>query len=641
MQSLKPVRERKINKAHREIINNDSNTEIKNEKVSISTEKKKEIHHAERKRKRISAQNEIVIPNLDEKYKISINPSPQKKTIVEEAETSKITKPKKYYDQEEIRKYMKEKKLNRKKSHEELDQVVPEKPKSKSYNVNEVRDFMRKKLKAREEQHKKEMLDKEKKKNEIKQRLDKLKEFQKKQMNNHNHNHHNNNNKEKSKSHNKISKLEKAFSHRIKGKEPLIQKNNYLSTLSDKNNNKVIVINKFENSNASSTNYDTYSSESIYEHDLNNNSFLDNSEYENIPTKINNDSYYELSKISGNNMTDNYFENISVTNFSEDYSIESLQSQAKRIQDLIKNAEVLAQRIEHHTTKKTKVKENTKNKLDGVSYGKKSLLNSFNDSLHESTSSSSSSYLFNSQNITPTQNHLSNIKDKSNTNILASLNKSYHETSKLKSHPSLVKSKIKTTPINEDGSKKLSQSIQPSSSQNLHSLSISQSIGTHTKNKLKEKEPSKTKTNEDDIYLSEISQNQAHEDSVITIDDMSIDETNDLSIASTNPNSEMKLDDSENITPQQWNLNIDSNVNKGDNYSTINIFTRRFQPSKKNDIKKKTDSSSIYKKIIEKMEEKKEEQKPSSTETDTKYRNSTVASPKQNETKKIIKNSIQ
>jgi len=95
MQSYQLVRERKINKAHREIISRENDMEITNDKVSIPSEKKKGNHPSERKRKRISAQNEIIIPNMDEKFSISTNVSSLKKSSMEPSEVTNTTKPKK------------------------------------------------------------------------------------------------------------------------------------------------------------------------------------------------------------------------------------------------------------------------------------------------------------------------------------------------------------------------------------------------------------------------------------------------------------------------------------------------------------------------------------------------------------------
>jgi len=482
MQSFQPLKEEKIIKINQESINNEDNMELINEKVSISKKEKKINHLNERKRKRIPVQNVGIIQNLDEKYKIQENESSLGKSILKESETNNISKPKKYYDQEEIKKIIKEKKLSRKASQEEMDQVVPEKPKSKFYDVNEVRDFMRKRLKAREEQHKKNIIDKEKKRIEIKERLEKLREFQKKQLNN-----SNNNNKEKLNNNNETIISEKN-NQKTKGKMPLIQKNNYIDTLFSKNENDIIIINKLNDDNKITTS-DTFTypsdNSNIY-------SSLDNSEYRNIPTKMIDYSYDELSN-NNPNTTNNYLKNTSVINIdNEDYSVESLQSQAKRIQELIKNAEVLAQKIEQHTTKSPKSKVNSTNKSN--TYERELLLNNYPNSLKESKSSSSS--LSYSQNFIPSKSYSLNISNNSNINVSTSPKQyrklfSYHESSASKSIPSEIKNIS-----NEDLLLKQPQS--PKS----------------TTNKLKEKEP---------YYQT---QNQIHMDIFIN-NGISVDDTKD------------------------------------------------------------------------------------------------------------------
>jgi len=619
MQSFQPVRERKINKAHREVVSNEDTFNIMNEKISVHTEKKKQgdINIAERKRKRISAQNEIVIPNLEEKFKISSNNSLHQNKINMEltSEMTPITKPKKYYDQEEIRKYIKEKRLSRKNSQENMDQVVPEKSKPKTYNVNEVREFMRKRVKAREEQHKKEILDKEKKSNEIKQRLEKLREFQKKQMNN---------NTIKSKTKNpsslEINDKKKVDKNILKEKSPSVQKNNYLNSASLKNSkNDTIIINKLNNnnndySNTSLINDDLYSSASVYDNNSNAYSYNGNSEKENIPMKMKNDTYDELSKISN---SDYYLENSSTTNFNEDYSIESLQSQAKRIQELIKNAEFLAQRIEQHTSKMPKSKEsilnlnNINNKIinnhSSVIYEKGPIPLSFNNSKRDSVSSSSSSSNSNTNyNINPilSLSHSKNISNHSN-NLSISKNTSESLTTKHENLKSLNQNSSDVL-SNNDPKQVNEESILPNEIlSNKYFLqepskSITKSIPS-IKNKQKEKEPD-YKIN--DVNDNSFSFSKSYDNNSSIKDNMSLDNSLDISFDS---NSEIKLENINDITPDQWKIEISSPKKVGDNYSTINIFTRRFQPSTKDDLKKKSDSNNIYKKLIEKMEKEKEQ----------------------------------
>ena len=619
MQSLQPVRERKINKAHREYVTNDNAMDISIDNLSVPVDKKKtnHINNVERKRKRISAQNEIVIPKLEEKFKISSNSS-QKKISNELTESSPVTKPKKYYDQAEIRKYMKEKRISRKKSQEELDQVVPEKPKPKSYNVNEVRDFMRKRLKAREEQHKKEIEEKEKKSNEIKQRLEKLREFQRKQRN--------------IDSSNKLNSKSKEKSNKIKGKEPFVQKDNYLK--SSVNKSDVVVVNKFHDNN--DVNMSTMDSSGINDNSFNTYSYLDNSEYENIPTKLTNTSYDELSKIINNtDVTDS-------SNYNEDYSIESLQSQAKRIQELIKNAESLAQRIEQHTSKMPKSKENNVNIINSssITQEKPSKIKSYSSSIHDSISSSSSSSSYHNFPVSSSY-HQSNIS--TYTDDVASIPQNY-KMSYQSSHSDQRSPELQQTPIMESSSSKgknelssindYSKEISTENSQHSNNQLTSHydeisnnnsSRSTSSKNKLKEKDPYYSQ----EESISYNSSSPIHHEESWSKDKMSMEDSIDFHLST---DSEIKIENLENITPSQWKIEINPPAKTGDNYSTINIFTRRFHPTQKENIKNKSDSSNIYKKIVKKMEENNQDNQTSTTILDDKDKVSTITSTELNDT---------
>ncbi|ORX42020.1 hypothetical protein BCR36DRAFT_374783 [Piromyces finnis] len=627
MQSLQPVRERKINKAHREYITSDNTMDMLNDKISIavSIDKKKSNHtnNVERKRKRISAKNEILIPKLDEKYKISSNSSQHKKMNNNEmTENSMVVKPKKYYDQDEIRKYMKEKRLSRKKSKEELDQVVPEKPKPKSYNVNEVRDFMRKRLKAREEQHKKELQEKEKKSNDIKQRLERLREFQRKQINN------NTNNKINSTSAEKINKS-------MRKEPPQIQRDNYLKSSMTKDN--TIIIKNFQNNQNENDRSISADSASLYDNSMNTYSFINSSEYETIQAKMKNSSSFvdenELSTMLTANSTnidstknDNMDMDNTVTsssNYSEDYSIESLQYQAKRIQELIKNAEFLAQRIEQHTSKMPKPKENSikiSNLTSSEVHDRLTQMKSYSHSIHSvsdpspSSSTSSPSSSSNHNPIALSSYHSPNMTSNYIEEEVPSIHENvsypfssptHHEMPKAYQTPILESSKGKneyylTNNYSQFSNKALSHhpSIDDPMTQH-YAQSLSSSSAIPLKNKLKEKDP--YYSTEESIYnnTSATSPIPQEEDSW-TKDKHHIERHSNFTLSS---DSEIKLENLENITPSQWKVEINSPAKTGDNYSTINIFTRRFQPTRKEDIKKKSDSGSIYKKIVEKMEE--------------------------------------
>jgi len=605
MQAFQSVRERKMNKAHREVVNDENKNTLNEQKVSVDKKKIIRENIAERKRKRISAQNEIVIPNLEEKYKIPTTPSQQiKKTINESEETTPTTlKPKKYYDQDEIRKYIKEKRISRRKSQEELDQVVPEKPKTKSYDVNEVRDFMRKRLKAREEQHKKEMLDKERKSNEIKERLQKLREFQRNQRNS-----NNDKNKIKTKVQTDASPSAEKSNKEIGIN---IQTNNYLKpTTNNSNKNKVVVINKFSNpvhndSNLSISN--THTSSNIYDNDTNHTfSSFDNSEYENIPTKLTNDSYDELSEITNSITKDNDLE--STSNYNEDYSIESLQSQAKRIQELIKNAEVLAQRIEQHTSKMPKPKDNVNkltinintNPIDKINSHPTISTDFISHRDNDSSSSSSSNYPISSPYPMTSPYPSSSHSDVTSIPYAFLTSHSNNETPIPDQISVMKNSKGKNELLSENNIPSI-EKVKPS----IEKVNVNKTVSPTS-----QKSPSKNKLKEKDPYYEMENENSSYDQDQTPIHDESFEKSLSLNDISLSSDSEIKLENVENITPHQWRLQINPPpAKKGDNYSTINIFTRRFHPSKKEEMKRKSDANNIYKKIVKKMEEENKEEK--------------------------------